>query len=277
MSKPAPPLTLDIIPGGQVSLAHVYRPDKDQVDGWIVEPKLDGVRCVMFGGCAVTRENKPIPSVSDIARHFAALPFALDGELMLPGAKFEQTVGEVRQQQRISESLVYHVFDIIPPPGDEPTPFIKRRMWALRGTTGTWEHPRVTRTPFEVVRNPVEDIKHYIAAGYEGIMLKDPAAPYMHGRSRSVLKMKPWLDTTATIIEALPGEGKHEGRLGALILETEGGVRCKVGTGFSDAERVALWAHREHLAGSVVEIIYQELTSRGALRFPTFRRIRGDL
>jgi DNA ligase-1 len=270
-----PPLP-GIIPTGEVSLAHVFHPERDDVNGWIVEPKLDGVRCVMFRGLAVTRAGKPIPSVSDIARHFASLPFALDGELMLPGRKFEGTVGEVRQTKRISETLVYNVFDAIPASGEQ-TPFIERRGVVLEATSGAWSHERVARTPFDLVDDPHAACAHALADGFEGIMLKDPAAPYRPGRTRSTLKMKPWLDTNATVLEVIAGEGKHEGRLGALVVQTEAGVRCKVGTGFSDGERAALWANRDTVAGSVVELVYQELTERGALRFPTFRRIRGDL
>lgn len=266
-----------MIPTGEVSLAHVYDPAKDEVRDWIAEPKLDGVRCVLFQGYACTRTAKPIPSVSDLAAWFAGLPFALDGELMLPGAAFEQTVGEVRQTKRLSSDLVFHAFDLIPSRDcDAEMPFVERRALLVQSLT-TLRHTRATVTPWTSCEDALATCEAYTMQGFEGVMFKNPLAPYTPGRSRSVLKMKPWFDTNAIVIEALPGEGKHAGRLGALVVQTEAGIQCKVGTGFSDGERAALWANRDALKGSIVEICYQELTKRGALRFPTFRRIRGDL
>lgn len=265
-----------MIPTGQVSLAHTFDPAKDEVRDWIAEPKLDGVRCILYQGYAVTRAGKPIPSVSDLARHFAQLPFALDGELLLPGATFEQTVGEVRQKQRVSDRLVFHAFDVIPTGEDASTPFLERRR-ALVQALVQFPHARATMTPWEPCVDALQACERYVAMGFEGVMLKDPGAPYTPGRSRAVLKMKPWFDTNATVAAAIAGEGKHAGRLGALVVDTDEGVRCKVGTGFSDCERQALWDNRDGLVGSVVEICYQERTERGALRFPTFRRIRSDL
>lgn len=269
-----------MIPSGEVALAHVFDPSKDDVEQWIAEPKLDGVRCILFQGYALTRTGKPIPSVSDLARHFAPLPWALDGELLLPGADFEGTVGRVRQTRELAEELVFHVFDAIPAcDEDRAATFLQRR--AGLAAAGVTRHPRVKLTPMEAVSAFTNGAHgacdHFTKLGFEGVMLKNPDAPYTPGRSRAVLKLKPWFDTNATVLEAIAGEGKHAGRLGALVIRTEGGIVCKVGTGFSDAERVALWANRDALPGTIVEICYQELTKRGALRFPTFRRVRGDL
>lgn len=74
-----------------------------------------------------------------------------------------------------------------------------------------------------------------------------------------------------------PGEGKHEGRLGALIGVTDGGVQISVGGGFDDSEREAIWQNRDIMLGRMFEIEgYAEFES-GSLRHPQFVRWREDL
>ena len=76
-----------------------------------------------------------------------------------------------------------------------------------------------------------------VAGGGEGLMLHRADAPYLTGRSDALLKLKPLLDAEATVIAHLPGRGRLEGMMGALLVETAQGVRFQLGTGFSDAQR----------------------------------------
>lgn len=65
------------------------------------------------------------------------------------------------------------------------------------------------------------------------------------------------------------GEGKHLGRMGALVTE-----KGKVGTGFSDKEREEYT--EEYILGKVIEVSCMELTPQGKFRFPKFVRTRLD-
>jgi DNA ligase-1 len=103
-------------------------------------------------------------------------------------------------------------------------------------------------------------------------MLRQPQSLYEVGRSTTLLKVKAFLDAEARVVEHLPGEGKHKGRLGALVVEMPGGKRFSVGTGFSDAERAS-----PPPLGSLITYRYQELTDRGVPRFPSFLRVCGEL
>jgi DNA ligase-1 len=111
-----------------------------------------------------------------------------------------------------------------------------------------------------------------VAQGGEGLMLRQPQSLYEVGRSTTLLKVKAFLDAEARVVEHLPGEGKHKGRLGALVVEMPGGKRFSVGTGFSDAERAS-----PPPLGSLITYRYQELTDRGVPRFPSFLRVCGEL
>jgi len=118
---------------------------------------------------------------------------------------------------------------------------------------------------------------------YEGIMIKDPDAPYQTKRSDAWLKKKPFITTDLEIVAVEEGEGKFVGTLGALVCEGEDQgrrIRVNVGSGFSEAQRAEIWANRTHMMGRVVEIKGDALTmdqnqDTWSLRFPVFMQFRG--
>ena len=73
------------------------------------------------------------------------------------------------------------------------------------------------------------------------------------------------------VVDHQPGEGKHTGRLGALVCELKNGTRFKVGTGFTDAQR-----QKPPRVGSKICFGYFELSKDGVPRFPTFLGMRAD-
>jgi DNA ligase-1 len=117
----------------------------------------------------------------------------------------------------------------------------------------------------------------------EGIMVKDPLAPYKTKRSDAWLKIKPWLTVDLEIVDVVEGEGKFVGTLGALVCEGEDQgkrIRTNVGSGFSEAQRAEIWAARKKMKGRVVELKADELTmdqnqDTWSLRFPVFMQFRG--
>jgi DNA ligase-1 len=102
-------------------------------------------------------------------------------------------------------------------------------------------------------------------------MARQPGSGYSAGRSWSLLKIKRFHDAEARVVEHQEGTGKHMGRLGALLVELADGTRFAVGTGFTDAER-----EDPPAVGSLITFRYQELSTGGVPRFPSFVRLRTD-
>lgn len=107
--------------------------------------------------------------------------------------------------------------------------------------------------------------KEAIAAGYEGIMIKDPQAPYECKRSAAWLKKKPIIDVTLTVVAVNEGDAdsKYRGMMGALVCRGEDDgrlIEVNVGSGFSDEQRVDFWARRESLIGMLVEVRADAMT-----------------
>jgi len=73
------------------------------------------------------------------------------------------------------------------------------------------------------------------------------------------------------VIEHVAGKGRHKGRLGALVVQMPDGTEFSVGTGFSDKQRAS-----PPPVGSTITYRYQELSTGGVPRFPSFVRCRAD-
>lgn len=109
--------------------------------------------------------------------------------------------------------------------------------------------------------------------GYDGAILRDPNAPYTIGTARlgQIVKVKPTLSLDLRVIAVLPGEGKHEGRIGALRCDLGGGQFVDVGTGLSDADR-----ERTDWICKIVEVEAMGWSTEGKLREPRLKGIRHD-
>jgi DNA ligase-1 len=103
------------------------------------------------------------------------------------------------------------------------------------------------------------------AAGGEGLVLHRRGAHYRAGRSDDLLKYKPYDDEEARVVGHTPGRGKYAGKLGALLVQRRDGLRFRIGSGFSDAQR----AHPPPI-GSIVTYRYNGLGANGVPRFARF-------
>ncbi len=271
------------------SLAKVYEPDKHDitVGNWTVEPKLDGLRMLIIDGVAYTRNGRTIDSVGHILEQFESCKndFVLDGEIM-GSTGFDEDSGKIRKKgEGPNLSLTYNVFDCVRR-GEwhsrKTVPYSERRKCLEILITGKPDLKYVKLVPSlripagSTVRDMFDKRDHMIALGYEGAMLKSLDAPYVFKRSDAILKLKDFTDADCRVVDWFEGLGKHKGRLGGIIVEDDKGVRTRVGSGFSDAQRDELWRDQIAIPGRIAEIQYQNLTAEGSMRFPVFVQFRPD-
>lgn len=249
-------------------LAHAWTGAED-VDGWWMSEKLDGVRAYWNGEAFVSRLGNVFPAPAWFTEKLPRT--ILDGELFGGRKRFQHTVGVVRRQDlgREWESLRFVVFDA----PDVDAPFEARvaqlEAWLTEaGSPYALAHPHVRCEDRAHLDREMDRVE---ALGGEGLMLRRPGSAYEVGRSTSLLKVKRFSDAEARVVAHLPGAGKHAGRLGALLVEMLDGTRFSIGTGFSDVERVTPPA-----IGAIVTYRYQELSDGGVPRFPTFVAERSD-
>ncbi|SPO39866.1 related to DNA ligase [Pseudozyma flocculosa] len=107
--------------------------------------------------------------------------------------------------------------------------------------------------------------------GGEGLMLRRPGSFYEFKRSRTMYKLKSFYDAEAKVVDYVEGEGRNEGRVGALVVEMENGLRTRIGSGLNDRQR-----ENPPPVGTIVSYRFQEITQTGHPRFPSFRGVAHD-
>ncbi len=250
-------------------LAHRYQNDID-ISGWWMSEKLDGVRAFWDGEKLISRLGNLYLAPDWFTARFPAMP--LDGELFCGVGAFQRTVSIVRRQDRSDDwrEVRYLVFDAPTAGGG-----FEQRQATLEQVLEGCASPHIAYHP-QTVCDGVEhlegELERVEAEGAEGLMLRQPGSPYQVGRSWTLLKVKSFFDAEGKVVAHLPGTGKHQGRLGALMLELPGGLRFKVGTGLSDQERES-----PPPIGAIVTFRYQELTNAGVPRFPSYIGERHDI
>jgi DNA ligase-1 len=253
--------------GPPVLLAHSWSVDID-LTGWWISEKLDGVRAYWDGKQFLSRlGNRFYPPpwfVEGLPDH------PLDGELWGGRKLFQRTVGIVKRQDQspLWKDLLYVVFDA---PSHGGT-FEERIDHVKAALSGKAEYARVHEhfvcTGLDHLKSELARVE---ALGGEGLMARKPRSKYEAGRSSTLLKVKSFKDAEARVLGHVPGAGRHKGRLGALLVELADGTQFNVGTGFSDAER-----SDPPPLGSIITFRFQELSTGGVPRFPSYIGVRLD-
>ena len=269
-------------------------------------PKLDGIRCSIVDGKALSRTLKPIPNrhIYECLSH--PLLNGLDGELIVgdPTSKtcYTSSVSGVMRQDE-TPYFNYCVFDMHTAGGafSDRLAILRKLVPCLVG------RPYITILDQRLLADE-DSMLAYEAAmveeGYEGIILRSPNAPYKHGRSTVsegyLLKVKRFLDSEAEIIgfeeEMFNGNDAQtnelgrtkrstaqaglsgKGTLGAFnVRDQVSGVEFSVGTGLTAAQRQDAWDNRDRLVGSLIKYKYFPVGVKDKPRHPVFLGYRSKL
>jgi DNA ligase-1 len=252
-------------------LAKDYRGDVRLADYWVSE-KFDGVRGYWDGSQLWTRGGLRIDAPAWFTSGWPAL--ALDGELWAGRGQFAAAASIVRRQPADDADwrrMRFMVFDLPSHPGN-----FTERLEALRVLLAQLDQPWVR--PVEQVRVMDETelralFDRVVMGGGEGLMLHRADSRYRAERSDDLLKLKPYDDADARVLGHVPGRGRYRGRLGALVVETPEGLRFRIGSGLSDADR----EHPPPL-GTWISYRHRGVNEKtGVPRFASFLRVREDL
>lgn len=259
--------------------------------------KLDGIRCVVIDGVAMSRNLKPIKN--DWVQECIGRPEynGLDGELIVGDifAKdcYRQTNSGVMKKDG-KPDFTFHVFDR----WDRPAFQFQTRLSSLPilPYVRLVEHWEIA-SEYELLTLESE----LLEKGAEGVMVRSFDGGYKQGRStekEGILgKLKRFADAEYEVIgyvermenqnekttDAL-GHSKRSshqenkvgrGDLGALVCRTHDGLEFNCGTGFNDDDRAKLWAIRDTgLIGRFAKIKHFDYGVKDRVRFPTFLGFR---
>lgn len=121
--------------------------------------------------------------------------------------------------------------------------------------------------------------EQYLIDGKEGIILKDLDAVWENKRSKKQIKFKGELECDLKIVGLEEGAGKYQGKLGALLVESSDGIlKVSVGSGLTDADRIAL--NSTTILGKVIAVKYnariKNKQGEESLFLPIFLELRED-
>ena len=272
-------------------LAQTFDPNRiDYSNGVWLQPKLDGVRAVVRDGVVYSRSNKPIPNkyVQDMFKNLEHF----DGELIVgeptSHSVYRDTVSHVMAHDKTDFDVRFYVFDHIKDMSDR----YQNRLVRLKKSKPAVIHEQHVLLTLDGLLKLEESM---LDQGYEGLILRDPDAPYKMGRSTVkegyLLKLKRFVDAEAEVIgfeermhngnEATVSElgrtkrsshkaGKRgRGDLGAIRVRFQG-VEFNIGTGFTDAERAAIWDNQDKYLGQLAKFKSFPVGVKDAPRHPVF-------
>ena len=278
----------------------------------LIDAKLDGVRTL----AVLDKDTDSVKLFSRNGLQFGNFPelhealhkllpklpgaFVLDGEMVSPQG-FQHLMKMVQRKEYHADmaSIRYAVFDILPL-GDfkmgecRKTQAERHALLEALHEAGLWSEtagkvyviPQI-EIDFDTDEGQAafaEFSRRTLADGYEGIMIKDPEAPYLGKRSVAWLKSKPVIDVSLEVVGFQPGDpdSKYRHTLGALMCRgIDNGMPIATNvSGMSDELRDEIWRNQTHYLGMIAEVRADKLTLEESaqiysLRFPRLKGFRG--
>lgn len=314
--KPVKPMLAQLSPGINVSVGEM---------GWaICETKYDGIRVQIHRhGDKIdifTRRLENIslalPEISDYIKQ--SLPqedFIVEGEIIAnrdgKPISFQYMLQRVRRKYEIDKMiskipLTVYLFDVLYYRGpilDEPLQERRKTLESIvKVAEGKLELSAQIKVTPEEIQKAQDLFERSIKGGHEGIMIKDPHAPYMPGiRGKKMLKLKAEPETLdLVVVGGTYGKGKRAHFIGSYLMalqdeDNQLKTLAYAATGLDDNTLMELSQMVEPLIISkdgrqvkiepsvILEIAFSEIVESPesetgySLRFPVVKRIRNDL
>lgn len=314
--KPVKPMLAQLSPGIEASITEM---------GWAYcETKYDGIRVQIHRlGDDVNIFTRRLENISNavpeiieyVRKDLPSKNFIVEGEIIVTRdgkpISFQYILQRVRRKYDIERMrnevpLKLYLFDVLY--YEEPlidAPFEKRREVLesiVNITPEKIELSEQVKVTTESVKEAQDLFNNSIKGGHEGIMIKDPTAPYIPGiRGKKMLKFKAEPETLdLVVVGGTYGKGKRAHFIGSYLLaardeNNELKTLAHAATGLDDKTLQELSELSEPLITSkvgrqvhiaphiILEIAYSEIVkspeyeSGYSLRFPVVKRIRDDL
>jgi DNA ligase-1 len=260
------------------------RKDKITQDQVIVQPKLDGMRCIINKDGMWSREGKPIVSVPHIFENIEHLfvenpELIFDGELYNHNLKddFNKLISICKKQKPTKEELEisrhniqYWMYDL---PSNNKDYF--QRYTELEKILSNL-NPDIFVLTYceEIYLDKIgENLSDALEDGFEGIMIRLPGK-YENKRSNTLVKYKLFQDEEFKIVDIQEGDGNRSGMAARVILELPCGKTFGAGLIGNVEFCRDFFLYKERFIGKMGTVIFQNYTPDGVPRFPKFKYVR---
>lgn len=218
----------------------------------LVQPKLKGMHLLWAGGELLSDEGNPLPGLAHISADLASRgQCPVEGEAYIHGLREREIVGRCRRSVPDDETrqVQLHVFDL---PG---TPLFQlARMKQVAELEPSACVLPVAAEPLDSLGKVRRRLDEYVAAGFEGIVIRDPMALWKPGKHAGCMKWKPPGRDIYRVVDVLCGASPMAA--GLVVADAEGGIFRVSGLALNKDQRRALWQLRKQAAGREVVISY---------------------
>lgn len=246
----------------------------------MVQPKLDGVRCIAFkdkdGVHLKSRRGKEfnIPHIKEfLEKNSRLLP--LDGELYNHGdLSFQGIVSAVKKVSSKTSQLGIIVYD---KPVEGVTNY-DRQFKLLDYCENLTPEDAPVKYLSTYIANDLEDVYRYHdlfkKQGYEGAIIRNYDGLYEFGhRSNNLIKLKDFFDEEFPIVDVHEATGRDKGTA-LFVLQAKNGEYFNARPQGDRELRKRYLQDRESLIGKMCTVKYQELSEYGIPRFPSAIGVR---
>lgn len=296
----------EIIPVWEVQQGYPIDKVKPKDGIWFsLSQKMNGNRGTMYKGELISRQAQKFKGLDHIKNDLLSLydgddsrrdAWVFDGELiyknperMSDGEAFRYGTGLLNSDNKDKTGIKFVIFDVIPvvefDRGKCTIPYKIRRIGlnCLRAeiTRKHLENIEIVPMVYEGTDQSVISkwLDYAVEHDWEGLMLNTDV-PYRRARHNGCLKIKRFYTVDLRITAIEEGQNRLAGTMGALVVDYKGN-ELRVGSGFDDVTRAAVWENPDNYIGKIVECKYKEVTmdkktGLESLQFPTFVRFRDD-
>jgi DNA ligase-1 len=251
-------------------LAHKYEDYKTKLKYPVnVQPKLDGIRCIVKSDGMWTRNGKQIISAPHIfeslKHHFLANPdLILDGELYYRDRNnFNTICSLVKKTKPTSQDL------------EESKKLIQYWIYDVPSRLGRFDVRKVELYKYfhdeyivmvethlaQSEADMLSKYSEYIEQGYEGLMIRTLSGDYENKRSKTLLKYKTFEDDEFEILDVYEGQGRLTGMVGQMLFKTKKGDMFFSTVNGTQEYLTELWSQKQELIGKKATVKYFELTA----------------
>ena len=247
----------------EVQKPKVYK--EQNISGWMMSEKLDGIRGYWDGKALYTKKGNKIFAPKWFTKNFP--PFALDGELWSKRDDFEFIQSTVLDNtpSKNWEKITYNIFEVPKQKGNFLLRLEKAKDWFK---TNTNKHVNIIK---QIRCKDEEHLQNYldkiVKLKGEGLIVKNPKQPYHTGRSTYILKVKKAYDMEGIIIGY--NYKKNIKVLKSLVVKLPNKIVFNLGGGLSNKQR-----KNPPKIGETITFKYYGVTKKGKPKFASFLRVR---
>lgn len=298
----------NLIPTFDVCLCDKYYDRPELVDGkreFAISTKIDGCRCIAIkehGNVKlVSRQGKlwtGLVEIENEIKNMVADNFVLDGELTIdnfmnyPSKEvYKMTTKVISTKDEVKTGVTFNIFDWMSlacwNEKNCPETYSERQR-TLKATLHATDQKHLNYVEDIYVGNDPAKIEELMKGivrtdDWEGLVIKFTDSKYEWKRSKNWLKVKAFDEMDLIVKDVEEGTNSNQNRLGALICEIEhptlGHIEAKVGSGYSEDERIRFWEMKNELIGRTISVQYFEQTENTSthiksLRFPVFLELK---